>query len=799
MAHLTRVVCATLVVFTLAGCGAEESKERYLNRGIALYEAGDLVKAKLEFRNALQIDDKDAAAWVMLGRVEEDEANWSQAFGAYSKAIELDPGNAQARVKRGLLLLAANQIDDAVVEAEAVLSANPRDPEALVLRGAIENRRDNPDQAIADVQEALAMVPDHREALVLLGQIRLSQGDTAGAIAATQEAIAAYPKDTDLLLMLGGIYENVGETGAATDVLRKIVDLEPTDVAHRHLLAGFLAQQGQDEEALDVYRNAIAVDPEDTEAKLALVRFIADRRSLAEAAQELERLISEAPDDSKLQFALAEVQSISGDLAGARRTYEHVIDRADVSPAGLEARWRLAMLSISEDKPDEAEALASAVLSNDAGNEQALLIRGAVALERGDANQAISDARTVMRNNPSSLDALRLLAQGHLRKEEFALAQDALANAIKIAPDRPGTYLELARVRVASGDLDGALLTLEELLKQVPDSEDARNAIAQIQLGQQDWSALEASSERILKSSPDHPLGYYLQGLLLQRQGELDGAIKAFQASLDRAPGTVEPLLAMTKAYAAQGQFDKAEESVRQLLADSPNNITASILLAEIMEADARADEASSIYEDTIRFHPEAAAGYLGLAGLQERRGDDAGAIATLRKGIDAAARNDFMLFNLAILLQKASRDQEAVALYDEILARNPNADIVANNLAVLLIEDPNASQEQLNRALELTKRFEGSNQAALLDTLGWTQYRLERYEQAAATLDRAMMAGEPFPELQYHLGMVYRALGRNREAAELLRSASAAEVPFQGIEEAKAALESLEADLGGS
>ncbi len=42
----------------------------------------------------------------MIGQIEEREQNWQKAYGAYAQAVELDPANGEARVKKGTLLLA---------------------------------------------------------------------------------------------------------------------------------------------------------------------------------------------------------------------------------------------------------------------------------------------------------------------------------------------------------------------------------------------------------------------------------------------------------------------------------------------------------------------------------------------------------------------------------------------------------------------------------------------------------------------------------------------------------------------
>ncbi|WP_200388090.1 tetratricopeptide repeat protein [Thiocapsa imhoffii] len=789
MTNRTRTFLLACVIFLLAGCGAEDRKDRYLNRGIELFEAGDLIKARLEFRNALQIDDKDATAWMMLGQIEEDEQNWAQAFGAYTRSIELDPNLIEALVRRGRLLLAANQVEEARLDAGLALELEPENPDALVLRGAIERRSGDIDTALADIEHALALVPNHREGLVLLGQIRLSQDDVAGAIAATREAIDSNPNDTELLLILGGIYETLGRTQDALATLRQIIEIEPGIISHRQRLAGFLAQQGSLDEAIGVYRDAINANPQETELKLALVRFIAQNQSLEQAGLEAEALLAVNPQAHQVRFARAEIQASQGDVSAARANYRTVMDQAGLTAAGLEAHWRLAILELAQGNPDEAWTLAETVLNEDSNNEQALLIRASLALQREQPDQVIADTRTVMRLDPTSLDAIRLLAQAHLQKEDFALAQDVLQNAITLAPTEPTSYLDLARVRVLSGDLNGALSVLDELLRQVPGSVEAQNAIAQIQLGQQDWTALESSSNRILEDNPEHPLGYYLRGLLLERQGDNENAIAAFEASIERAPDTIEPVLALTRVYASLGRFNAAERTIRQLLASSPNNITASTLLAEILVADERPEEAREIYQEVIRFSGQAPAGYLGLAQIQQRSDDIEGAIATLRRGADATERNDFLLFNLAVLLQQSGQDDDAAALYEEILASSPGADVVANNLAMLLTASPDASRDQLERALDLASRFTNSTQPAFLDTLGWAQYRLGRYEQAATTLARAMAAGEPFAELEYHLGMAYLKTGREAEGVKLLQRAIESGTIFPGIEDAQAAL----------
>jgi Tfp pilus assembly protein PilF len=56
-----RIIAVLLAVALLAGCGgAEERKAKYLERGKAFFEEENYDKARVEFKNVLQIDPKTA-------------------------------------------------------------------------------------------------------------------------------------------------------------------------------------------------------------------------------------------------------------------------------------------------------------------------------------------------------------------------------------------------------------------------------------------------------------------------------------------------------------------------------------------------------------------------------------------------------------------------------------------------------------------------------------------------------------------------------------------------------------------
>ena len=62
---MKRAPLATLLILlaTLTACGgAADRKAAYMEKGQALFDAGNYDKARLEFKNVLQIDPKDVPA-----------------------------------------------------------------------------------------------------------------------------------------------------------------------------------------------------------------------------------------------------------------------------------------------------------------------------------------------------------------------------------------------------------------------------------------------------------------------------------------------------------------------------------------------------------------------------------------------------------------------------------------------------------------------------------------------------------------------------------------------------------------
>ncbi|MDH5570627.1 MAG: tetratricopeptide repeat protein, partial [Gammaproteobacteria bacterium] len=99
----------SIIVLALASCGgADERKLKYLEKGKVYLEKNDLDKAKVEFKNVVQIDPKFAEAYYYFGRLEERKKELGKAISYYRKAVELDINYVAAKVRLAKMYLVVN-------------------------------------------------------------------------------------------------------------------------------------------------------------------------------------------------------------------------------------------------------------------------------------------------------------------------------------------------------------------------------------------------------------------------------------------------------------------------------------------------------------------------------------------------------------------------------------------------------------------------------------------------------------------------------------------------------------------
>lgn len=790
--QVVRALVVVLISAVMAACGgAAERKAKYLDRGRGLYEMGNYDKAKIEVRNALQIDPKYTEAIYLLGQINEAKSNYPAAAGNYLAIIDLDPKHIDAHIRLGRLYLLGKAPDKAAEMVEAVFKLSDRHPDALALRAGIRAATGKTTGAIEDAQAVLKVQPDHLDAIALLAGIYSRNQQVEKGVTLLKDGIARKPQQVGLRMLLVELYNGQGKRELAAEQLREIISMEPDNLAHRVRLAEYYASMQRLDDAEKVLRAAVTDAPESSDAKITLVSFLAQKRSRAAAEQELRALIDAQPKNHPLRFALAALYLSGGEKDKGVAAYQEIIAIDKTGVAGLEARTRIAQLRLGENRVADAEALIVEVLNENPHDNDALLLRGQIALGRNDARGATADFRSVLKDQPENPAVHRLLATAYDRNGETKLALDTLQKAVQLDTRAIESRVQYAQLLMKAGDLGKALEQTTTALDASPTHLTALETHFRIQLQKGDSAGAQKTLSTIKAKYANLGLGDYLSGELNEASKRYAVASADYEQALKKSPGAPEPLSGLVRMLLVQKKPDQAIGRVREVLKATPTNAVAQALLGEILMIQGKHTEAVAQFQETIRLSPKLPLVYKNLAKTQLAMKDVDAAEQTYRDGIKATGGDTGLRVELANLYQQAGKTDETIREYEEALKQDPESKQLANNLAMLLVSY-RTDKKSMERAAQLVEPLARTDNAAYLDTLGWVRYKRGEYDSAIRAFEQAISQVPKEPILHYHLGMAYYNKGDTLQARKHLEQAVNTSGNYHGRDEARATLQKL-------
>jgi len=792
MRSLTLTLLLLAALTTMPGCGGSEArKDKALERGQEFLAERDYAKARIEFRNALQIDPTDASARTLLGESAEALGNFEEAVNAYRAALDLDPGQIRARARLGRMMVFGGVPEQALELVAPGLEQNPRSADLLGVRATARLQQGDVEAARQDAVAALAVQAGHSDATALLATLLWREDKRDEALALLDRTLEASPDDAVLRQIYAQLLLTAGKPEQAAAQLKEVVRLEPENQAHRYRLAQLYASQKMTDAAIETLRDAVKAKPGDVDAKLALANLLAAQRSFEDAERELLAFVKAAPKDLDLRLGVGRFYEANGRLEPAELAYREVVEAAGDRASGLTARTRIASLMIRGGQLDEATALLEDVLARNPSDADALVMRAQIAIQRGDTDAAVVDLRAALRDQPTNVLLIAQLAQAYIRSGNLTLAEQTLRQAVQANPRDAMTRLALAQFLVNKGEPDKARPVLEQLVKDDPNNLEALEGLARLLLLAGDPAAALQAATTLQALQPKSMTGYLLAGAAQQALGRGDDARSSYEAGLAASPEALEPLVALSQMDVAAGGSARALARIDARLAEQPKDAALHNLRGDLLLAMKRPADALASFEAAIKGQPSWPQPHRGQAAALVASGQAERAIETLKGALDATGESADIALELAGLYSLQARHDDAIAVYERMLAKNADDAVAANNLAMLLVTH-RSDEASLERAGQLAERFAASDNPAFLDTYGWVLYKRGRYAEAIVPLEKAVAKVPESQELSYHLGMAQLRAGRSADARKTLEVAVAGQQKYPGREEAQSALEGL-------
>ena len=535
-----------------------------------------------------------------------------------------------------------------------------------------------------------------------------------------------------------------------------------------------------------VLREAIALDPNSEERRLLLADFLSTRKDPRAAEQALLEAATQLPHSTKIQFGLASLYLKSGQDAKAREQYAKLVKDYKEKPVGFEATVKLAEMDFIAGKQTEVERQVQEVLKENPRSSDGLILSGRMALARRNGNDAVQAFRTVLHDQPELATVHFLLGQAYLLTGENNLAKESFEHAVALYPGQVDARRSLAALESQSGHHQQARVRLDDLLKQRPDDLAALDMLMMVDLVTKNWAEAERTLERLRSASKDSAVAIKAEGRLRQAQGQLDKASAAYERATALAPNDPEPLLALVNLDVSQGHADRARTRLDAVLAARPDHLFGHGLLGEVLALTGHPREADAQFQEASRLNPKWITPWLDWGGLWLAQKQPDQAIQVIQAGLKANPDSEELHMLLASAYSAEGQIDHAITAYEGALRLNPRNVLVANNLAVLLVDYKGDSQS-LQKAFALSRDFEKNAPHPLfLDTLGWVRFKMGQQEEALRLMKDAVAKSPEVPTLNYHLGMAYHQSGKNAEARVYLSKALKSAEAFQGRQEAE-------------
>ncbi|MDG1462267.1 MAG: tetratricopeptide repeat protein [Gammaproteobacteria bacterium] len=786
------VFCLAAAWLAFACTSPEERAKVYFAEAQRLFDEGNLTKATLEAKNAIQIEPNNPQSRLLLAKILEKEGDFQGVFNNLRIAVDADPNLIEARIKLGALYTAAGMLPEAQVEIDAVLQQEPDNVDAQVLAARLLAQNGNENEAEAVLRGVLEINPAKTDALILLVGITVNK-DPDAALVLIEQGLLVADDPRNLRVLRVEILQRLDRAAEVESEFQALINAYPDDNAFRFGLAQYLLNQGRVDDVEQLLRDIIDVDPESVAARLALVQFLASVRGPDVAQSTLSQFVNEAPETYQLQVALGRLYEAMKEPERAIEEYEAVIAGADKSDEGLTARNQIARILIQEDKIEEGRVYIDEVLAIDSGNIEALMMHGGLALVDGEYREAIKDFRDVLRKEPDQERAHYLLARTHLQAGDKILAKDAYRRVIEISPKNGDAVMELAQILFADKQTTEVESLLRGRLSIAPDDARASQMLIGLLVNQNQYVTAETEARRLIEINSDNGLAEYLLGAVLQVQERSDEAITYFAKALEKSPASPEALQGYTavlidiKGQAAAVRYLEAH------IEKYPDQLYPTTLLSKVQAGSGDVQAAEQTLKSALQKNEAWLPAYTGLASMQA---DDIGKqIEIFEDGMKAIPGNQQLGLLLGTAYEREGRIEEAIEMYEGLLEQNPDMPAVVNNLAALIADfrQDVASLELALELLEGQKLIETGN-PAFVDTVGWVHYRLGNNDVAVEYLEQAVAGAGQVPILHYHLGMAYLAAGNQMRAQEELDVAvSNANNDFTGIDVARETLKQLQ------
>ena len=551
---------------------------------------GRVHDAEVTARALLKISPDDIDAHKLLGRIYLRQLGEGEQGSAGGTA----PGNSQNGV-----------LDEAIAEFQKIVALQPKSVEDHMVLGQLYRVKHQPDKAEAELKTAQAIEPESEDVVLNLASLYAESGNLQQAVKSI-EAIPVDGRTPKMEFTLGALYDQLKQPKDAIAAYRRAEDMEPGDLQTVDALAQALLNNDQLEDALKQYKQLAEANPDDAEPLIHIAEIERRQGKYEDALTVVRKARKMEPDSLEAGFNEGLLLDILGRLDEAIQVYQEMADSPKVSHAnGADTEEeknnrsifleRLGALCLEENKVDQAIAAYQKMI--DIGGSIAVRgYQGQIDAYRSahEYDKALDVARKAVAADPKDRDLKLMLAgelsdQGH-PDDGLAMARSLLDGATP--EEQRGVWLAIGQMDVRLHrwkDAEDALDKSEPLATKKEDRTYLFFLRGELAERQKHFDQAEQYFNQALALDPENAMTLNYLGYMWADRGEkLPEALKMIRKAVDIEPMNGAYLDSLGWAYFKMGEYELAEDNLRQAVNRDQTDPTVHMHLGDLYEKTGR-------------------------------------------------------------------------------------------------------------------------------------------------------------------------------------------------------------------
>jgi tetratricopeptide (TPR) repeat protein len=420
----------------------------------------------------------------------------------------------------------------------------------------------------------------------------------------------------------------------ALKAARRWLALDSGNVEARKVVTALALKTGDTDEVIAQLDHIIATSKNPQEGFQLATVILAQHADKTIALAAIEKLAARYPDSVDARLAVCRIAILAEDLDRAQTAVDQALQLQPGLPQALVLK---AQILIRQDKKPQALQVLEQAVARQPQSADLHLAYGRMLLDAGNMEGAREEFRAVVKLSPDNTDAIYSLALLELETGQLESGEQHLKQLLDVEDKRQSVYYYLGYAEQERGNDKTALEWYGKIEEGSEYWTQSRLRMAKILAAQGRLDEVRNEMQSLRRNNPENAVDYYLiEGQVLTDLAMYQEAYALYDEALKSNPQDEDLLYAQALVAEQLGHVDVAEQYMRQILEQDPDNVrTLNALGYTLADRTNRYDEARQYIEKAYAQKPDDPAIIDSMGWLQYRLGNLEAARRYLQQAYD--------------------------------------------------------------------------------------------------------------------------------------------------------------------